>query len=60
MLKNKCRAKLIKSSGPMDFEHQLNDFIKDKEVTDIQYSTTSPNSGVVVHSALIIYAEEKK
>lgn len=60
MFKNKCRAKLIKNSSPMDFERQLNDFIKDKEITDIKYSTTSPNSGVVVHSALIIYVEEKK
>lgn len=40
-----------------DFVHRVNDFIKDKDVVDIKYSTNIGTSGYTFDNAMIIYRE---
>lgn len=62
---NSARAKLglpryvlkVKVIRGFDFEHQVNDFIKDKNVIDIKYSTSTGTSGYTFDNALVIYKE---
>lgn len=42
--------------GP-DLERMVNDFIKDKVVTDIQYQTATAYQ-IVCHSAMVIYEDD--
>lgn len=40
------------------FEKELNEFIKDKKVIDIKYSTNGGAHGALVISGLVMYEEE--
>lgn len=55
------KVKLIKSeklhSGISDFEDEINNFIKNKNIIDIKYQEYSDECGISAN-ALIIYEEE--
>lgn len=51
------KVRVMSSGYGPDLERMVNDFIKDKVVTDIQYQAATAYQ-VVYHSAMIIYEDD--
>lgn len=51
------KVKVIARSDIRDFEHFINEFIKDKNIIDIKYNPVCVDK-VIAHRALIIYKEK--